>query len=229
MNLFFKNLSLVAIAAVASLPVSAIPTLKLTDDLGNSITLTDGDADGVVSYNTLADGALTGGSSASLWTVNINGGITKPFSGSTSEPFMGLVGLNSASGAGSLIIEFFEDGFTQTPFQARVANTAINPLGGDGSGSTLETFYNAVLYSTFSNNAPGADSLNVLGAAVTPGTNPYSLTLKTTLVAGASGGLFTSDLQLTGVPEPGFYGALAVGLSGLFVAVARRRRAAVAE
>ena len=66
--------------------------------------------------------------------------------------------------------------------------------------------------------SPPAPPISILAP-----TSPYSLALIAVLTATGAGQTFNFDFTVTGVPEPGFYGLLALLLSGLYFVSMRKR------
>jgi hypothetical protein len=237
MEISFKKLSLIAVAAAASLPMLAVPTLRITDNLGNSQTITDN----VAGDLSATLGRVTWLGTVGAWDISVSTGSTKPFLGTAQTPIMNINSTATRIGntdAGSLTFELFEDGFLANPFQAKLTG-AVSSGNNSGTatlsslldqtnpfdpftGSQYASTGGALAYNTTSDAV-----LSVTGNSISPLT-PFSLTLKTvvTMVAGGANGTVNVNAALSAVPEPGFYGALAIGLSGLFAAVARRRTAA---
>lgn len=234
--LLLKKLNLVALAVVAAMPMLALPTLRISDNLGNSQTITDNQA-GVDLSGTL--GRVTWIGTVGAWDISVSTGSTKPFLGSATNPLLNINSTATRSGdtlAGSLTFELFEDGYLASPYQGKLTGSVSS---GNSSGTaTLSALLDDVSpFTPFTGdpyvstagaltyNSSSDAEINVLGGVVNPLT-PFSLTLKSvvTMVAGGTNGTVNVDAALSAVPEPGFYGALALGLSGLFAVVARRRR-----
>lgn len=214
--LLFRKLTLVAVAVVASLPVLAVPTLRLFDGT-TTVTVQDGSAgDSSALANVINYSGVIG-----VWNINVS---TASSLGTSSSPLLSLVNFNNATAAGTMTIEFSETDFDQDPLNVKVFTGGINPSGGSTTASSLYDAANTVFAGTqLTSFTSAADSYNKTVFAGASPLAPYSLTLKSVLTATAAG-TFGSTIQLTGVPEPGFYGALALGLSGLFAAVVRRRK-----
>src|SRR5208282_5572230 len=82
----------------------AVLQLTLTDDLGNTVTITDngpGDTDPTVGSISFV-GAV--GSNPN-WYINVTGGLSKPVLGSASAPELDITTLNYSYGAGTLDIQ----------------------------------------------------------------------------------------------------------------------------
>lgn len=233
MNFSLKSLTL--LAGLAVMPLLAVPTLRITDVLNAvSVTVTDNvagqDQPGTVGIA----GILTYSGSVGNWTVNVVTGSSKPISGSAAAPNMAITSTNvhTGLGAGELLIEFSDDFFSGSPANLRLDTSAsANPFsitsagkydsanalfGGSFAASTsVKENTGSPFTGTFSNTRYAANGFT---------DGEYSLTSMARLkTSGIHVGTF--DLRLQAVPEPGFYGALALGLSGLFAVVARRRKA----
>ena len=92
---------------------------------------------------------------------------------------------------------------------ASVTGSPVNPieLFGDGAGNTYEFSYGE---DVFTNSAPSFGGTQVAFTSWTPGDAPIGF----------------HNIAIAATPEPGLYGVLAVGLSGLVLTLKRRRRAA---
>lgn len=218
-------------AALMSLVGSAhaIPTLRLTSSLGDSVTVSDGgigdlsgDA-GVV----LFFGDLTG------WSINITSGFSKPTLGSATQPILDVTSANISSyGIGSTL----DIWFTDTDFAA-ISNavSTMAGIGGTTSGSvTYRAYYdssntpfgtaNELADMSFSSFAFSGQGGNQLSSA-----DPFSMTLRITIDhSGHSPYQISSFDAIVRVPEPTTLllfgsGLLALGM-GL---VLRRRRSAL--
>jgi len=217
----------------------AVPTLRLSDGATTRIICdqnacgfaTDSDASvipGIVSFN----------GSVGTFSTNVSTGITKPISGTASEPILDLDSVN-ASGVGTLTVTFTETDFTSPLGNA--VGTLLAHLQNQLNTPNVAVADIVVLYDSANGYFVGApvvasshlqkiDSLpfgpfpaSSATTSVFPITStlPYSLTLIATITHSTLG---TSQLHSTysQVPEPGFYGALALGLSCLFVMKRRR-------
>lgn len=230
MRSFIKSFSLTAALALASVSAFAVPTLVISDGINTPLAFTDG---GLGDLSANGDGEIQiFNQTIGNWTVSLSGAITNQFPSTATEPFLTLnstVKLDSPANTGSLTILFYEQGFMADPFQGLLTGgVSSSSLAGTGE---ISAEVNNATYAGGSALPFGADSLNILGPGQTPLSN-YTLGLRTVVnVTGVtnSARLLTISANLAAVPEPGFYGALAVGLSGLFAMAARRRRAAEKE
>ena len=254
--LFFKKLNLLAVAVVASLPMLALPTLRITDTTSGSVQLLN-----LADNGTDLGASVPGGGGVSdtstgvpflglvttpstifqvgginTWLITFSGGTTKPFDGTALNPLMTLNAniklLSTASGSSrKLKIEFSENNFQANPFSAMLTTTTNAPNrvvqygvlyddNTDVDGGTL--FAGSAFVPTYTSDTSDGGDVKFGGPIAL---NPFSLTMITEVTL-AKNQTVNTDMLLAAVPEPGFYGALALGLSGLFAAVARRRSAA---
>lgn len=232
MKSLLTHFTLAAVAAIASLPALAVPTATLrvstngTDWLtgGTGFTVTDngaGDIDGTAGTVSLINNVSLAG-----WRISFDSGTTKNELGTATLPKL----LTSATitrtdnSAGTLFFEFFDTGFLASDLSASTLSATVNGLLGSGSGEFAAKINDNPFLITapvLAFNGASTASTNVNGSTIVPLT-PYKLTLATKLtVAGLS--TVSLNSSFTGVPEPGFYGVLAIGLSGLAVIITRRR------
>lgn len=190
---------------------SAIPTLTLRHvETNTSVTVTDVDLDGVLLFN----------GPVGHFVANVTSAFTKPLIGSESQPILSLTSADVTSpgqAAGTLEITFSDDGFTATPLQALVGRSLVAIVGGNSVDFNAQV--NGVDYVPDITLTTGGFA-DVLGGVVSPLT-PYSVALKA-VVNHVNAGSTSLGFQFTAVPEPGFYGLLSLGLTGI-VLVARRR------
>jgi hypothetical protein len=215
--------------AIAS-PADAAFKLRLTDGLGNTVTIVDGGvgdgsppANGVIVFN----GAIPGPPGGSVWTVNVTTGISKPVLGGPSLATMDLNSVNvSTAGAGTLTIELTDTGFL-TPAGNVHASMLI---GGTTAGTvTYQAFVDAgnaeFAQTTAIGNTgalgPGAFS-DTRGAALAGLVAPYSLT-QVVSITHAGNGVSSFDAEVR-VPEPSTLVVFGSGLLGLGFLLRRRRR-----
>ena len=233
--LLFKKLSLVAVAVVASVPMMALPTLTITDCGLNGVCGTG--ADDFQAVITDVTGNISFNGTIGAWDLNIVTATTKGTLGTAMDPQLSLSGRNRYSGGGTGRLEI---AFTETDFTLPAGQLFLSTSG--TAATTLDVFSAAIFDPTNALNGTGAlvtdsTSVNFNGTAFTGlfanartalnayADSSYSLTTLVNLT-GTNNEFVNFTADLAAVPEPGFYGALALGLSGLFAAVARRRRAA---
>jgi len=192
-------ISFLAVFLVAG-SANATPTLTLDDGVGNSVTITDDDFDGVVVYS----GAI------GSFIVNVTTGITKPLIGSADLPRMDLNSINVSGGNGSLTIEFFEDGFSGD----KIAGLE-SLIGGTTSGTLSATSYiDATVLSSFGPFGPGAFSDQDLWSGNLP--ESFSLKISATITQEA-GDVTSFDFEVNSVPDASIMLLLGPALLGLGV------------
>jgi hypothetical protein len=192
-----KKPQILALTTLLALTCStfATPQLRLSDGV-TTITVTDGDANdqapepGVVTYI---------GPVGPKWNVvNVTVGITKPDTGTASDPYMDLNTFNQSTAAGDLTVMYTETGFT-------VPSGTWDAEGGGTSDGTAELQYfldsNITPFGTNTLLAdfPGlTDVYNPSNAGPFNITAPYSMTLVGKFHHNSTGNsAFDSQLILT--------------------------------
>lgn len=226
-------LNRIALATLASAGLFALPTLTITNVADSSfVTIADG---GIGDGDGLANGQIVYSNSAAfgnLWNISVTSGLTKPQIGSATLPAMNLNStiVKKSASAGSLLFNFIESGFTGNPYAGSLTGqiSSIKSAGSLNVSSTLNSVaYNNLAPINYTKNSSSA-MFNTTGPAVSP-IGPYTLGLsyQINVNAGVNSGdtnrQANANASLSSVPEPGFYGTVAIGLSGLFVVVNRRR------
>ncbi len=182
-----KNIIALAVLACA-VAANAVPTMFISDGLGDWIKIEQGGSVLGVGYGTTTIDTSTpgmisySGTIGNNWTVNLTTGSTKPITGSPEKPYLDLNSVNLSSGAGDLYVFWSDTGFG--PSSGTVLASISGTING-APGSTLGYSTYADLKDqarimgelltsqsfsagAFSGNASGVD-LDTLGS-------PYSLT-----------------------------------------------------
>ena len=217
----------VAGALAISSSLLAVPTLQLTQTAGVGTGATSGP---ILSPFAGAVGAFT----------NVTVGTVL---GTPTIPQLSLFNLSTTTGAvgGTIQIAFSEIGFS-LPVSSATGSLQgqLNAFVGSGGSVVFDVFLDvantlfggsgvggassfAALLSTSTSAVVGTGGTAITDYAAFGGPlGPYSLTIVATVTQGA----FASNQAQTNyaqVPEPGFYGALGVGLSGLLFFVRRKQ------
>ena len=210
---FVYYVSCVLIFISLASPAQAVLTLSV-DDGGGPTIVTDDDGDGVVRFT----GELTN------FTINTSTGISKPALIGTPSLF-DLNSVNISNGAGTLILELSDTGFTKSAIQL------IASIGGTTDGSiAYEAFVNTDNGDPFLGTLIDAETFTetpfagsgILGVDLPKGTL-YSLGLRVTVSHDSNLPTISSFDANIRVPEPGMLGFLGIGLL-LAAAVVQRRR-----
>lgn len=197
--------------------VSGTDTLYVTD--GGSILCTAGTCAsfGASGDNNPLPGAVTiNASNFDGWSITLS-------SGSSNSPSCPPVGVNGvgcvndtninaqSTGSGTLSVYFADTGFnTEQAFQVAFSAPQLTGVSASqtayaftgalplGSGVTSPVLTGQI-GSTLTFTAPGVQALSTGGAGLT---GPFNLLLATTFTAGAGGGAFNANGNITAVPEP---------------------------
>lgn len=133
----------------------------------SSVTVTDGDFDGLILFN----------GSLGIWNVTVTQGTTKPALGAAGQPVMDLQVFASSTQAGTLTVSFSEGGFSLLPGKI-VANFSATTLA-SGSVATYDTYDDLALSSALTSQSlsgPGSPSASTKTVALTASSSPYPLT-----------------------------------------------------
>jgi hypothetical protein len=211
-----RNILGLAMALFGLVPMSttagATVLLILNDGINPIIAIADGDA---LDVNP-AIGAVTFVGPLGVWTLNVSTGLGYPALGSATQPHMDLNSVDVSSGAGHLTIALLQDGYSPSPggFVLGIGGTTNGTVSAVGCAD----FISCGVLGPFGS---GAFSGTTGFAFADPGA-PYTLAIFVDIdhkTAGASS--FNADLA--GVPEPGTYALMGLGLAAL--AFVKRRRA----
>jgi hypothetical protein len=203
---------LLALAAIvgAAGTASAVPTLTLSDNLGDTVTVVDG---GAKDANSSA-GAVTFIGSLGVWNVNVTTGISSSFPAT-----IDLNSVDSATAAGVLTLTFSDTGFISP-------GNAVSSIGGTtGLGNTvdLSTWSGLISLTT---GSFGGTSFSGDAASNAQLWGTYGLSEVVTITAVGKG--TTSFDAALSVPDSGMT-ALLLGLGLLVIAGAARRLKLVAQ
>jgi hypothetical protein len=198
--------------------------VRLTDSAGGTITLSDGDGNGKISYDSDIGGPI------GAYSIVVTSALTKPLLGSATFPHMDTTFQVSGGAPGTtLTIEVTDTGFITSPI------TLVSKIGGTNNGSSVTytaSFDNgngefgspdgSAVLGPFSSNGifGGENVLNVTGAT------PYSLTQK--LVISGGGTVVSGDAELTAAPAPSSALLILAALPLIGLVSWMRRRNAVA-
>ena len=197
-----------------------------------------------VGFDTDSDGGINTIPDLAGWALTESDGLR---TGGPLNYFLNLRNVSVRSGgAGDLVVAWIVD-FASPLLTASGISINANPSQNQGK---VEFYVESATAATPSPSA-GDDGLTSAGGfLLTPmagGTSgeidgtgswettlaaplsPYSLALVAVIHATAKDQLFSFDFSVTGVPEPGFYGLLALALSGLFFFGFRSRNAGAEE
>lgn len=238
-----RKFALIGALAIALLGISPAVTnaamlLRLTDNFGNTVTVSDQqlgvDLSPVVGVITFT-GTLTGGSSASPWIVNVTTGLSKPAIGSPSQAKIDLssVNVSSTGVAGSTItLEVTDTDYTLSGSPIAHYHNIGGTLSAGGSISSADYLdlgnaefglSNGLFLGPFT--AAGGFSGGISGsvAGYVPGAG-FSMTEVVIIThgSGVSSTSFNSE-SIASVPEPAT-ALILLGLAPVLGFVARRRR-----
>lgn len=217
---------------MASTQVSKAVATMTIDDLatvGVDVTITDGGFGDMG----LGPGSVVYVGALGVWTLNVDTGTTKPFIGSSFDPAMDLGFVNMSSAAGTLVVEWSDDGFTgpvpSATFQASIGGTTAGTI-------RYESFYSAansipaltaltdsgVLLPGLGSAFAASDIGSAVGLSVPPG---FALTQRVTITH-TGAGLSSGDAELNQVPDGGSTLVLLGSvLSGIGALALRRKQA----
>lgn len=217
-------MSLTALAAVLLVAgaAQALLQMRLTEG-ANTVTVTDSDGDGVVTYI----GAV------GAFNVNISSGLSKPLLGGPLSADMDLSSANVSNQAATLTIELTDTDFSLPNYPAVLTSAVGGTAQGTASFDVYANSDNAA-FSTAGDLAsaslgpfgPGAFSgtTSTLGT----GTNGFSMTMVASVThgAGVKSTSFDHSVQFQSVPEPSSLAMLLPGIAPLGLVLRRRLRRA---
>jgi hypothetical protein len=218
------KLIIISILALCLSAAPAMAGMKLMLDAGggNTVTVTDADLDGVISYI----GAVGG----SVWTVNITTGISKPVLGGPGVAEMHLDSVNvSSGGAGVLDVWLTDTDFVLPP--AVTVGILTSEFGGVAdAGGTVQLWqsldpvnaeWGVPASSTLDSGPLGPGSFNDTRSMGVPISGSFSLTEKVTITHTGAGQSTSFDAVSQVVPIPG---AVLLGILGLSAAGIKLRK-----
>ena len=204
-----KNLTSWLCKAAALLAVASTAQAVNTDALryslngGSWVTVTDGGAGDVNPGNNSISVFILGGGFNLVLTSGFESGLTP-----SSNPNMDLHVSGTTTGAGTIVIEYSDIGFSPIPAGGYSTSFFNNSPGVVGSERTIvggNTLFAG-------GDLPLTGGIGVIGpfdvgsgnsAGAVPGqSDPYSITLATSLTSTSAGGSISSDAHLT-VPDGG--------------------------
>jgi len=202
-------------------PVNAAFVLTI-DDLSNGsgvdITVLDGDADGVITYN----------SALGVFSVLVTTGVSKPTI--NGPQLLDLNSIEVSGGAGSLIFALTDTDYSGSPAALRGIFSGTVPTGGSMDFDFLYDSNNTEFGGTSFYN-PGLDSTNPIGGIGTGIPDVPSATYSLTIIAkvnhpgGSPTEVSSFDAEISAVPVPAAVWLFGSGLLGL-IGMARRKKAA---
>ncbi len=226
-----KVLSAAVIATVGMLSVGsandaeAAFAMRLTQG-ATIVTVADG---GLGDFAAATPGAILHFGPVGIFNINIDTGLSNPVLAAP-YPHMDLSVTATSTGAGTLVVELSQTGFSNSGVQN--FNTHWGPVVGAGGTSSLEIFVDLA-----DNLFGGGTKVADLGPVSSPGaffgvsglapTDPsYSVTLRWTITHTLAGSPTTGNAEFQ-IPEPGTLALFGVGLLGL--GFLSRRRSAMQE
>lgn len=186
------------------------------DDLatgGIEQTITDGDNDGLVSFN----------GTVGLFTVVVSTGISVPLS--TVDQLLHLNSIEVSGGAGDLVISLTDTDYTGSPTALEGLFGGTAPAGGSIDFAFYYDDGNAEFGTTalITSAAGNTNGFGGSGSSAVSVTDPYSLTIIATIHhPGAAISSFDAEIRV--IPVPAAVWLFGSGLLGL-VGIARRKAA----